>query len=53
MPGLGRALDDTVAMTVCYRLARGAVPGTLPLILAPLVLMPGLVVTAYSRRNAE
>ena len=53
VPGLGRALDDTVAMTMRYWLARGAVPGTLPLILAPLIIMPGLVVTAYSRRNAE
>jgi hypothetical protein len=52
VPGLGGALEDTVAMTMRYWLARGAVPGT-RLIFAPLTIMPGLVVTAYSRRNAE
>ena len=52
VPGLGRALEDTVAMTMRYWLARGAVTGT-RLIVAPLIIMPGLVVTAYSRRNAE
>jgi len=40
-------------MTMRYWLARGAVPGTLLLILAPLTIMPGMVATAYSRRNAE
>jgi hypothetical protein len=49
---VGRALDDSVAMTMRYWLARGAVPGTW-LIFAPLITMPGMVVTAYSRRNAE
>ena len=52
VPGLGRALDDTVAMTMRYWLARGAVPGT-RLIFAALIIMPGLAVTAYARRNAE
>jgi hypothetical protein len=51
VPGLGRALDDTVAMTMRYWLARGAVPGT-RLISAPLSIMPGLVVTACARRTA-
>jgi len=53
LPGLGRALDGTVTMTLRYWFARGAVPSTLLLIFAPLITIPGLVVTAYSRRNAE
>jgi hypothetical protein len=53
LPGLGRALDGTVAMTMRYRFARSAVPGTWLLIFAPLIIIPGLVVTACSRRNAE
>jgi hypothetical protein len=39
-------------MTMRYRLARGAVPVTPLLIFAPLIIIPGLVFTAYSRRNA-
>jgi hypothetical protein len=39
-------------MTIRYRFARGAVPGARLLNIAPLII-PGLVVTAYSRRNAE
>jgi hypothetical protein len=52
VPGLGRALDDTVAMTMRYCFARSAVPGT-RLMSAPLIIIPALVVAAYSRRNAE
>jgi len=51
--GLGRAPDETVAMTMPGGFARGAIPGTLLLIFAPLIIIPGLLVTAYSRRNAE
>jgi len=39
--------------TIPCGFARGAIPGTLPLMFAPLIIAAGLVVTAYSRRNAE
>jgi len=53
VPGSGQALDDTVAMTMRSWFAPGAVPGTLLLIFAPLIIIAGLVVSAYSPRNAE
>jgi len=39
-------------MTIPCGFARGAIPGTLPLMFAPLIIAAGLVVTAYSRQNA-
>jgi len=39
-------------MTIPCGFARGAIPGILPLMLAPLSIVAGLVVTAYSRQNA-
>ena len=53
VPGLGRARDDTVAMTVRSWFARGAVTGARLLIFAPLIIIAGLVVRPYARRNAE
>jgi len=49
---LGGVLDVTAAMTIPCGFARGAIPGILPLMLAPLIIVAGLVVTAYSRQNA-
>jgi hypothetical protein len=39
-------------MTIPCGFARGAIPGTLPLVSAPLTIVAGLVVTARSPRNA-
>jgi ABC-type phosphate transport system permease subunit len=52
LPGLGRALGETVTVTMTCGFALGATPGAGPLAFAPAIVILGLVLIAYPRRNA-
>ena len=52
VPGVGRALGQTVVVTMTSGFALGTTPGARLLILAPLIVILGPAVAAYSGRNA-
>jgi ABC-type phosphate transport system permease subunit len=52
VPGVGRALGETVVVTMTSWFALGTTPGARLLIFAPLIVILGPAVVAYSGRNA-